>query len=102
MRGTKMIDASTPFGARVLKRLNDESIVWLTTVRRDGAPQLSPIQIALSRDLHATLPIQEGRGERIGTDAPDPVDLRPTLRPCLEYTSDAAEALEKGPIPDAR
>jgi PPOX class probable F420-dependent enzyme len=38
-----MIDTSTEFGTRVMRRLHEESIVWLTTVRRDGTPQPSPV-----------------------------------------------------------
>ncbi|MGH2558169.1 MAG: TIGR03667 family PPOX class F420-dependent oxidoreductase [Thermomicrobiales bacterium] len=37
-----MIDTTTPFGARVARRLSEESIVWLTTVRDDGTPRPSP------------------------------------------------------------
>jgi PPOX class probable F420-dependent enzyme len=33
----------TPFGARVAKRLNEESAVWLTTVDADGVPQPNPV-----------------------------------------------------------
>ncbi len=38
------LDTSTEFGARVARRLGDEHIVWLTTVRRDQAPQPSPVR----------------------------------------------------------
>jgi PPOX class probable F420-dependent enzyme len=38
-----MIDTTTEFGARAARRLRDESIVWLTTVRHDGRPQPSPV-----------------------------------------------------------
>lgn len=31
------------FGRRVARRLGDEIVAWLTTVRRDGLPQPSPI-----------------------------------------------------------
>ena len=37
------IDSSTPFGQRVARRLDEERIAWLTTVRRDGTPEPSPI-----------------------------------------------------------
>lgn len=37
------LDQSTEFGARVARRLRDESVIWLTTVREDGAPQPSPV-----------------------------------------------------------
>jgi PPOX class probable F420-dependent enzyme len=31
------------FGSRVLRRLQDERIVWLTTVSADGTPQPNPV-----------------------------------------------------------
>jgi PPOX class probable F420-dependent enzyme len=37
------IDTSTEFGARVARRLRDETVMWLTTVRADGSPDPSPI-----------------------------------------------------------
>jgi PPOX class probable F420-dependent enzyme len=37
------IDTSTEFGARVARRLRDETVMWLTTVRADGTPDPSPI-----------------------------------------------------------
>lgn len=37
------IDTSTEFGQRVQRRLQEESIVWLTTVRKDGQPIPVPI-----------------------------------------------------------
>ncbi len=37
------IDTSTEFGARVARRLREEEVVWLTTVRRDGTPQPTPV-----------------------------------------------------------
>lgn len=37
------IDTTTDFGKRVERRLREELIVWLTTVRRDGTPQPSPV-----------------------------------------------------------
>ncbi len=38
-----MIDASTEFGARAARRLRQEGIIWLTTVRNDLTPQPSPV-----------------------------------------------------------
>lgn len=38
-----MIDRTTDFGARVAKRLQEEWIIWLTTVGPDGVPQPSPV-----------------------------------------------------------
>jgi PPOX class probable F420-dependent enzyme len=37
------IDTSTDFGKRVERRLREEMIIWLTTVRRDGTPQPTPV-----------------------------------------------------------
>jgi PPOX class probable F420-dependent enzyme len=38
-----MIDLSSQFGVRVVARLDQELIVWLTTVRADGTPQPLPV-----------------------------------------------------------
>jgi len=38
-----MLDLSGDFGARVARRLADEPIIWLTTLRADGTPQPSPV-----------------------------------------------------------
>jgi PPOX class probable F420-dependent enzyme len=37
------IDTSTPFGARVERRLRDERLAWLVTVSPQGAPQPSRV-----------------------------------------------------------
>ena len=37
------IDTSTDFGARVARHLEDDQVVWLTTVGPDGTPQPSPV-----------------------------------------------------------
>jgi PPOX class probable F420-dependent enzyme len=37
------IDTSSEFGARVARRLAEETIGWLTTVSADGTPQPSPV-----------------------------------------------------------
>jgi PPOX class probable F420-dependent enzyme len=37
------IDTSTDFGARVARHLQDDQVVWLVTVGRDGTPQPSPV-----------------------------------------------------------
>ena len=37
------IDTSTEFGQRVTRRLQEERIAWLTTVRADGRPEPSPV-----------------------------------------------------------
>ena len=38
-----VIDTTTEFGQRVEKRLHEESIIWLTTVRPNGMPEPSPV-----------------------------------------------------------
>jgi PPOX class probable F420-dependent enzyme len=37
------IDTSTDFGARVARHLEEDQVVWLTTVGPDGTPQPSPV-----------------------------------------------------------
>lgn len=37
------LDSSSEFGARVLQRLQQEEVIWLTTVRADGVAQPSPV-----------------------------------------------------------
>ena len=37
------LDSSSEFGARVLRRLEQDEVIWLTTVRADGLPQPSPV-----------------------------------------------------------
>ena len=37
------IDTSTDFGARAARHLEDDRVVWLTTVNPDGTPQPSPV-----------------------------------------------------------
>src|SRR3954465_11361006 len=37
------IEAGTPFGELAARRLHEERLAWLTTVRRDGTPQPSPV-----------------------------------------------------------
>lgn len=38
-----MLDLTTEFGAHVAHRLENEQIIWLTTVGADGTPQPSPV-----------------------------------------------------------
>jgi PPOX class probable F420-dependent enzyme len=38
-----MIDESTEFGARVARHLDEDHVVWLTTVTPSGAPLPSPV-----------------------------------------------------------
>ena len=44
------IDTSTDFGARAARHLQDDQVVWLTTVGRDGTPQPSPVWFLLDGD----------------------------------------------------
>jgi PPOX class probable F420-dependent enzyme len=37
------LDASSEFGARVARRLREEMVIWLTTVRADGLPRPRPV-----------------------------------------------------------
>lgn len=37
------LDLSTEFGRRVARRLNEERVIWLTTVDRNGTPQPRPV-----------------------------------------------------------
>jgi PPOX class probable F420-dependent enzyme len=37
------LDTTTEFGARVQRRLTEEPIVWLTTIRPDGRPEPVPV-----------------------------------------------------------
>ena len=38
-----MLDTTTDAGARAQRRLQEEEIAWLTTVRADGQPQSVPV-----------------------------------------------------------
>lgn len=38
-----MIDPNTSFGARVVRRLSEERIIWLATVDQNQMPQPSPV-----------------------------------------------------------
>ena len=38
-----MLDTTSEAGARAEKRLREEAIIWLTTVRSDGQPQSVPV-----------------------------------------------------------
>jgi len=37
------IDTSTDFGARIARQLDDELVVWLTTVAKSGTPAPTPV-----------------------------------------------------------
>lgn len=38
-----MIDLTTEFGRRVVRRLEEERVIWLTTVNAEGVPQPRPV-----------------------------------------------------------
>ena len=38
-----VIDPNTEFGKKVIYRLNEEDVIWLTTVSSDGTPQPNPV-----------------------------------------------------------
>ena len=38
-----LFDINTEFGARVARRLEEERVIWLTTVRDDSTPQPTPV-----------------------------------------------------------
>ncbi len=38
-----MIDLTTEFGRRVVRRLEEERLIWLTTVDSEGVPQPKPV-----------------------------------------------------------
>ena len=38
-----MLDTTTEAGGRAERRLREEQIIWMTTVRSDGQPQSVPV-----------------------------------------------------------
>ncbi len=40
---TVIPDPTTPYGERVARRLQEEHVIWLTTVGADGTPQPNPV-----------------------------------------------------------
>jgi len=38
-----MIDLTTKLGGQAAKRLQEDDVIWLTTVSRDGTPQPNPV-----------------------------------------------------------
>ena len=44
------LDTKSEFGARVAKRLLEEEVIWLTTVRPDGIPQPNPVWFLWEND----------------------------------------------------
>jgi PPOX class probable F420-dependent enzyme len=65
-----VIDASTEFGARVARRLRQETVVWLTTVTPSGAPLPRPVGFLW--DGGDTVSIYSQPGARIRNIARNP------------------------------
>jgi PPOX class probable F420-dependent enzyme len=64
------IDTSTEFGARVARRLIEEQIGWLTTVRPDGLPQ--PVPIWFHWDGETFLILSEPKSQKVRNLAANP------------------------------
>jgi PPOX class probable F420-dependent enzyme len=65
-----VIDESTEFGARVARRLREETSVWLTTVTPSGAPLPRPVGFLWDGD--DTVSIYSQPGARIRNIARNP------------------------------
>jgi len=65
-----VIDESTEFGARVARRLREETVVWLTTVTPSGAPLPRPVGFLW--DGGDTVSIYSQPGARIRNIARNP------------------------------
>lgn len=37
------LDENTEFGARVIRKIAEEQVIWLTTIKPDGTPQPTPV-----------------------------------------------------------
>ena len=68
-----MLDTTTEAGARAERRLRDEEMAWLTTVRSDGQPQSVPVWFVWDGEtfLVYSQPAQQklkniGRSPRVG------------------------------------
>ena len=58
------IDTSTDFGARIARQLDDELVVWLTTISKSGTPEPTPVWYLWSN------------GELLISSQPDKAKLR--------------------------
>ena len=67
---TNMIDEGTEFGARVARRLREETVVWLTTVTPAGAPLPRPVGFLWDGD--ETVVIYSQPGARVRNIAANP------------------------------
>jgi PPOX class probable F420-dependent enzyme len=50
MEESALPDPSAEFGERVLRRLGDEQVIWLTTVDASGTPQPNPVGFLFQED----------------------------------------------------
>jgi PPOX class probable F420-dependent enzyme len=50
-----LIDPDTPEGALAARRLRNDMVVWLTTVRGDGQPQSTPVWFVWEEDRETIL-----------------------------------------------
>jgi PPOX class probable F420-dependent enzyme len=50
MTSSALPDPGTPFGQRVLRRLREEQVIWITTVGKDGTPQPNPVGFLFQGD----------------------------------------------------
>ncbi|MBV8946604.1 MAG: TIGR03667 family PPOX class F420-dependent oxidoreductase [Solirubrobacterales bacterium] len=55
-----LIDESTEFGARVARRLREETVVWLTTVTPAGAPLPRPVGFVWDGEFNVFVYSQPG------------------------------------------
>lgn len=58
------IDFTSDTGRKALERLRSEQIVWMTTVREDGAPQPSPVWFLLQED-HTVLVFSQPNAPKV-------------------------------------
>ena len=56
-------DPATRFGARVVQRLRDDAVIWLTTVAADGTPQPNPVWFLW--DGHSVLVYNQPTAKRL-------------------------------------
>lgn len=63
-------DQTSDFGARVLRRLESETVIWLVTVNTAGIPQPNPVWFLLDRDAESLLIYNDHNARRLaGIDA---------------------------------
>jgi len=97
-----LIDESTEFGRRVVRRLREESVIWLTTVSASLAPQPRPVWFLW--DGETFLILSQPQGHKVAHIARNP-------HVALHFNGDAhggdivvftGEArIATGPLPDA-